>query len=307
MIEADAPLPDAWDAALDAFLSYSRVERALSVHTLSAYRADLLRFARFMVENDRTPSAVTHSDVAAYMAELQPKLDPRSVARHRSAFRQLYKRLLIEGVVPDNPTVLVQSPRFGRRIPRVLAEGQVEALLAAPDPDTQLGLRDRAMLEVMYGSGLRVSELVGLPYAALHLAGGFLRVRGKGRKERLVPLGDRAIHWVVRYIREVRDAQDPRFAEPGLFLALHGAPMTRQNLWKRLRAYSVVAVGHPVTPHGLRHAFATHLLEHGADLRGVQAMLGHADISTTQIYTHIARARLQLVHAAAHPRGQDLP
>jgi len=305
---SEAARSEVWDSVLDAFLAHRRVERMSSRHTLDAYGRDLAALAEWMTREGRAdPAAVAHVDLAAYMAHLARRgLDPRSLQRHRSAFRQLFKFLLAEGVVRTNPTLLIESPRAGRRIPDVLTERDVEALLAAPDPETPLGLRDLAMLELLYSAGLRVSELVELPFAALHLEGGFLRVRGKGSKERLIPLGERAATLIRAYVRGPRAALDPRLEVAALFLAEHGGAMTRHNFWQRLRGIAVQA-GIPadrVHPHGLRHAFATHLLEHGADLRAVQAMLGHADISTTQIYTHVARARLKGVHAGAHPRGR---
>ncbi len=300
---------DAWDQALDAFLVHRRVERASARNTLEAYGRDLDRFTRWMTASGcPDPATVAHVDVAAYLAHLSRQgLDPRTVARHRSAFRQLFKFLLAEGLIRTNPSTLVEAPRATRKVPDVLSERDVEALLAAPDPEAPLGLRDLAMLELLYSAGLRVSELVNLPYKALHRAGGFLRVKGKGSKERMIPLGDRAAALIGAYIEGPRAALDPRLEVAALFLSERGEAMTRHNFWHRLRAMALTA-GIPVSrvhPHGIRHAFATHLLEHGADLRAVQAMLGHADISTTQIYTHVARARLKAVHAAAHPRGKD--
>ncbi len=300
---------DAWDQALDAFLAHRRVERASARNTLEAYGTDLSRMATWMTAEGRpSPDQVAHVDLAAYVAHLaRAGMDPRSIARHRSAFRQLFKFLLAEGLIRTNPSTLVEAPQAGRKVPDVLSERQVEALLAAPDPETPLGLRDLAMLELLYSAGLRVSELVGLPYRALHLGGGFLKVKGKGSKERLIPLGDRAAELIAAYVRGPRMGLDPRLEVGALFLSERGSAMTRQNFWQRLRGMARTAGIPPdrVHPHGIRHAFATHLLEHGADLRAVQAMLGHADISTTQIYTHVARERLKKVHAAHHPRGKD--
>lgn len=301
-------VPGAFLVAIEAFLAWARVERAHADNTREAYWRDLTRLARWLATQGVTePAHVTHEHLSAYMAWLAAEgLDPRSVARHRSAFRQLFRQLRDEGLIPRDPTVLIEAPRAPRRVPSVLSEGQVDAILAAPDRTQPRGLRDAAMIELMYGSGLRVSELVKLPLAAVHLDALYLRIKGKGGRERLVPMGEPAAAALARYLRDVRPLQDPAGTSTALFLSRLGAPMTRQNFWERLKGYAVAAGVAPdrVTPHGLRHAFATHLLEHGADLRAVQVMLGHADISTTQIYTHVARARLQRVHADAHPRGR---
>lgn len=294
-----------FEAAIDAYCHWARVERGLAVNTVVAYRTDLTRLAAWLSEQGvQDPGAVQHTHLAAWLAALvDDGLDLRSVARHRSAFRQLFRFLLREGILRADPSARVEGRVPPRKLPSVLSESQVEAILAAPDLDDDLGLRDAAMIELMYGSGLRVSELVELPLAALHLEGGFVKVRGKGSKERLVPVGEEALDKIRRYLRLVRAAQDPQLRQPALFLSRLGGPMTRQNFWERLRGYTRRAGAPDVSPHGLRHAFATHLLEHGADLRLVQAMLGHADISTTQIYTHVARERLKRVHGAFHPRG----
>ncbi|MDP2311490.1 MAG: site-specific tyrosine recombinase XerD [Pseudomonadota bacterium] len=296
-----------FDPAIEGFCQWARVERALAKNTLLAYHADLLRLSAWMeTQGVEAPADVRHEHLTAYVAALvDGGLDLRSVARHRSTFRQLFKFLIREGVLQADPSSRVEGRTPPRKLPTVLSEGQVEALLAAPDRDDPLGVRDAAMIELMYSSGLRVTELVTLPRAGVHLEGGFLRVRGKGGKERLIPMGDEAGARVAEYVGGVRKAQDPHLREPALFLSRLGGAMTRQNFWERLRDYAVRAGVHArVTPHQLRHAFATHLLEHGADLRHVQAMLGHADISTTQIYTHVARERLKRVHAEFHPRGK---
>lgn len=294
-------MPAAWTAAIAGFLAWIRGERALSANTRSAYAADLTRVARWMgAEGRDDPAGVTHADLAAYLVALADAgLDPRSVNRHRSAIRQLFRWMVAENLAADDPSLLIAAPRFGRRVPAVFSEAQVETLLAAPDELDPLGIRDRAMIELMYATGLRVTELVTLPLRAVHLDGGFLRVKGKGNKERLVPLGDVARDQLLRYLREVRPPGDG-----AVFLSRRGTPMTRQNFWERLVRYARLAgLRGKVSPHVLRHSFATHLLNHGADLRVVQAMLGHADISTTQIYTHVTRERLKAVHAEFHPRG----
>lgn len=291
----------AWTRSVEAFLSWARVERALSRNTLLAYQADLSRLAVWMTSRGRdTPIAVQHEDLAAYMVALSGDgLDPRSLGRHRSSFRQFYRQLVVEGAQTDDPSALIGAARVGQRLPVVFSERQVEALLSAPDPSTAIGLRDKAMIELMYSTGLRVSELVLLPAAGVHLEGGFLRVRGKGSKERIVPVGERARELLVRYWTEARPLGG-KYA----FLSRFGKPMGRLNFWLRMTHYAKLAgLEGKVSPHVLRHSFATHLLNHGADLRVVQAMLGHADISTTQIYTHVTRERLKAVHAEFHPRG----
>lgn len=300
-VEAAPVVSPAWDAAIEGFLASMRVERALARNTLTAYRSDLLRLGA--EGGCDAPTRVQHADLAAYMATLLDSgLDQRSLARHRSAFRQFFKYLVREGLLSSDPSVLIEAPRPQRRLPSPLSETQVEALLAAPDDSTPLGLRDLAMIELMYSAGLRVSELVELPLSAVHLDGGFLKVRGKGSKERLIPLGEKAETLLRRYLVEVRG--DPKYTQPALFLSRLGTAMTRQNFWERLGQYaSTVGIRGGVYPHQLRHSFATHLLAHGADLRAVQAMLGHADISTTQIYTHVAQERLKRVHREFHPRG----
>ncbi len=294
-------MTEAWDAALEGFLGWLRVERSVSSNTILAYQSDLVRMAEWMGQSGRSsPSQVQHVDVAAYIVALSNDgLGGRSIQRHRSAIRQFYRRLLAENLVSADPTTLVEAPPTRRKLPSVFSERQVELILAAPDTTTPLGLRDRAMIEVMYATGLRVTELVKLPASAVHIEGGFLRVTGKGGRERLVPCGEVATEWLARYWTEVR----PRGGGPA-FVSRLGRAMTRQNFWERLVRYAKLAgLRGKLSPHVLRHSFATHLLEHGTDLRLVQAMLGHADISTTEIYTHVSRERLKRVHAEFHPRG----
>ncbi len=295
-----------WDPAIDAFLAWGRTERALSKNTLVAYHTDLTRLATWMTgQGKSSPAAVVASDLTAYMgALLDEGLALRSLARHRSAFRQFFALLRDEGLIPSDPARLVEAPRPSRTLPDVLSETQVATILASPDLGTALGLRDMAMIELMYGAGLRVSELVGLPLGAVHLGAAYVRVRGKGGKERQVPMGESALALVEAYLARSRPELDRTNRARALFLSERGAAMTRQNFWLRLKRYAALAGVDDVHPHQLRHAFATHLLTHGADLRIVQALLGHADISTTQIYTHVADERLRAVHAAAHPRGR---
>jgi integrase/recombinase XerD len=236
-------------------------------------------------------------------ALLDAGLATRSLARHRSSLRQFFAFLRDEGRLPVDPARLLEGPRPRRRLPRPLSETDVAALLTAMAPDTPLGLRDLAMIELVYGAGLRVHELVGLPLEALHVGSGFLRVRGKGGKERVVPAGQAALDAIGAYVARARPRLDTTGRARALFLAEHGGPMTRQNFWERLRRHAAAAGVSDVHPHQLRHAFATHLLANGADLRILQALLGHADIRTTQVYTHVDTTRLRGIHARAHPRG----
>ena len=304
--KTNAELPAAEQAHLDRFCDALWLEDGLSPRTLSSYRADLLRFASWLGEHGNSLSNADSADIEAYLAHLfgEGGLQARSAARAVSSLRRFYRRLARDGERGDDPTALTASPRLPRSLPKSLTEQQVEALLGAPDVDIAEGFRDRAMLEVLYATGLRVSELVGLPVAAVSLDMGVARVLGKGSKERLVPLGEEALDWAARYLRGARaELLDGRHSE-ALFVTRRGGPMTRQAFWLRLKRYAVMAgIRSPVSPHVLRHAFATHLLNHGADLRVVQMLLGHADISTTQIYTHVARERLKQLHRQHHPRG----
>lgn len=295
-----------WESAIEGFLAWGRAERALSVNTVSAYAADLRRLAGWMRGEGRaTPADVVHADLSAYMgALLDAGLDKRSLARHRTSFRQFFGQLRDEGLLATDPSRLVEAPRLPSRLPATLSEAQVAAIAESPDLQGRLGLRDAAMIELLYGAGLRVSELVGVPLAAVHLGAGTVRVKGKGGVERMVPMGETALQLLHRYLREVRPLHDASGTAKALFLSERGRGMTRQNFFLRLRRYAALAGVPDVHPHQLRHAFATHLLTHGADLRAVQALLGHADIRTTQIYTHVERERLRRVHADAHPRGK---
>lgn len=298
-----APSPLGQAAA--AFLAHCRSERGLAENSVEAYARDLRRLVAFLDGRGRdTPGAVTPADLVDWLADLaEAGLAASSRARHRSAMRQLFRFLADEGVVPDDPSQGIAGARPAQTLPQTLSEAQVEALLATPDRSTRLGLRDAAMIELLYATGLRVSELVGL--RSDQLRDGWILVRGKGSKERLVPFGDEAAA-TVRQWRRVRDEEDTQRGRPcpWLFPGRGGRPMTRQNFWARLKRHARMAgIRQTVSPHVLRHAFATHLVSHGADLRAVQMMLGHADISTTEIYTHVARARLQKIHAEHHPRG----
>ncbi len=294
------------DPLIEPFLDALWMERGLSENTLAAYRSDLLGFARALRARGIDDLArVTRADIQAHLARrLEAGARPRSTARLLSTLRRFYAWLRRTGRIGEDPVALIETPKLGRPLPDTLSETEVEALLAAPDVATPLGLRDRAMLEVIYASGLRVSELVGLLPGQVNLQQGLVRIRGKGSKERLVPLGEVAQDWLVRYVREARPALLGQREAETLFLSNRGTPLTRQAFWYRIKAHAAVAGIHkPLSPHTLRHAFATHLLNHGADLRVVQMLLGHSDLSTTQIYTHVARARLQELHARHHPRG----
>ena len=290
---------------IDRFLDALWLEKGLSLHTRAAYRSDLGLFNEWLQTRDVQLQCAGREVILDHLAwRMAQGYKARSTARLLSGLRGFYRYLLREGLIMEDPTLQVELPQIGRPLPKSLSEGDVEALLAAPETDDPLGLRDRAMLEVLYACGLRVTELVSLTVEQVNLRQGVLRVFGKGSKERLVPLGEEAIAWVERYLREARLALLAGRPSDVLFPSLRGEQMTRQTFWHRIKHHAVVAgIGKPLSPHTLRHAFATHLLNHGADLRVVQMLLGHSDLSTTQIYTHIARARLQELHAQHHPRG----
>lgn len=298
----------ALDEAVDLFLDHLKIERGLARLTIDAYGRDLTRFIGFLSERGHADvDDIRPADLTDFMIHLADAgLSARSRARTLVAVRGLCKHLVAERWLDADPSELVDAPRTARRLPGVLGEDAVARLIAAP-PDTPRGRRDAAMIELAYASGLRVSELVSLPLADVNLNAGFVRVTGKGNKTRLVPLHAAAVARIARYIEEDRAAcvRDP--AERALFLTDRGGPMTRQAFWKLLRAYArkadVRLPGGEVSPHKLRHSFATHLVEHDADLRAVQAMLGHADISTTQIYTHVGQARM-IEQARKHPRAR---
>ncbi len=290
---------------IDRFIDALWIEDGLSAQTLAAYRRDLSLFAGWLRSNHgRDIEAARESDLLAYMAERHAATRASTANRRLSVFKRFWRWALREQLVDADPTLKLLAARQPLRMPKILSEAQVEALLAAPDADTPLGLRDRTMIELMYASGLRVSELVGMKTVYLSLNEGALRVTGKGSKERLVPFGAEAHAWVRRYLAEARAAILKRRSSDALFVTGRGGPMTRQMFWKLIKRYALQADIHaPLSPHTLRHAFATHLLNHGADLRAVQMLLGHADISTTTIYTHVARERLKQLHALHHPRA----
>ncbi|MFH1135260.1 MAG: site-specific tyrosine recombinase XerD [Pseudomonadota bacterium] len=291
---------------LDVFLDHLRVERGLAANTVEAYGRDARRFLDFL-ENRKVRSleAASRSTIMAHLLELsQNGLGTRSRARALSALKGFYSFLWKEGLVRENPAGDLESPKSARHLPQFLTAPEVEALMTAPDESHAGGLRDRAMLELLYAAGLRVSELVGVKLGQVNLEAGYIRVMGKGSKERIVPLGEEAAIWIDRYIKEARDGQRRGRTTPHLFLNRRGHKMSRQYFWKKIKEYALAAgIAKNIGPHTLRHSFATHLLANGADLRSVQMMLGHADISTTEIYTHIAGERLKKIHRELHPRG----
>lgn len=302
-LKSDAAPVDLSNRLLDAYLDVLQVERGLSPRTVEAYRSDLTKLSAFLRTLGRTLLDADKKALSLFLQHLRESdLKPRTIARNLVSIRRFYAYLVQTGDRKDNPASRLRPPQRGRELPKVLTASQVEALLAAPDTTTPLGHRDRAMVELLYAGGLRVSELVGLTLGQLRLESGFLIAFGKGGKERIVPVGERAEEWLSSYLQTVR----PELLRGGhdlVFCNARGAGMTRQGFWKILRAYGVATGVEWVSPHVLRHSFATHLLEYGADLRSVQMMLGHADISTTQIYTHIHQHRLRSLYDRHHPRA----
>ena len=300
------PLREADATAIETFLDASWAEAGLSRQTIASYRRDLEGFARW---RDGRGDGLAGADRGALFDYLAARTgegySPRSNARLLSALRAFFAWQLRRGARADNPTALLEPPKLPRSLPKALPESQVDALLSTPDIDTPTGLRDRAMLELMYAAGLRVCELVNLPATALNLRQGVLRVSGKGGKERLVPLGEEAQHWLERYLAQARPQLAGQRALAPLFINASGAAPTRQQFWQLVKRHAATAGIDParISPHGLRHSFATHLLNHGADLRALQLLLGHSSLSTTQVYTLVAREHLQRLHARHHPRG----
>ncbi|MEE8368297.1 MAG: site-specific tyrosine recombinase XerD [Thermoanaerobaculia bacterium] len=296
-------MQDYWHRLVDRHLESLELERGLAPSTIEAYKRDLLRLANTLQKERIELAAASQQDIAAYLRGLRRQgLSPRSVTRNLVAVRGFYAHLVEMGERRDNPAVNLSPPKLWQKLPRVLREDETEAVLAGPDPRKPLGLRDKAMLELLYAAGLRVSELVGLTLAQLRLDLGFVVVMGKGNKERVVPVGEVAETWIDRYLSDVRPIIAVGRHEV-VFVNRRGGPMSRQGFWKILRDYGARAGIEGLSPHILRHSFATHLLEHGADLRAVQMMLGHADISTTQIYTHIHAQRLRSLYDRFHPRS----
>jgi len=290
---------------VERFLDALWLERGLSENTLTAYRSDLQGLSLWLQQKGLGLQAAARHDLLHYMQQRSEQgASPRSSARLLSSLRRFYRYLVRERVLQEDPSARIDAPKLGRALPDSLSEAEVERLLAAPDLSSALGLRDRAMLEVLYASGLRVSELVSLLQPQVNLQQGLVKVIGKGNKERLVPLGEEALNWLERYLREARGSLLGALQSDVLFPSRRGAAMSRQAFWQLIKRYALKAeIDKPLSPHTLRHAFATHLLNHGADLRVVQLLLGHSSLSTTQIYTHVARERLKSLHAAHHPRG----
>ena len=297
-----SPAPP-WRRLVERYLDHLAVERGLAGNTVAAYRRDLVALGEALAAEGRDLLSAGPTDLAAQVRRMRRAgLSPRTISRAVSAARGFYAHLVAEGERADDPAADLATPKLLQRLPTVLSEAQVEALLQAPDPATELGLRDRAMIELLYATGLRVSELVSLRLPQLRLDQGFLFAFGKGSKERVVPVGESAEGWLGRYFREARPELE-RGRSDAVFLSRLGRAMTRQGFWDNLRRHARAAGVKKVSPHVLRHSFATHLLEHGADLRAVQEMLGHADISTTQIYTHIHQQRLKSLYERFHPRA----
>ena len=298
-------LPEETLQVIEQFTDAMWMERGLSRNTLSAYRNDLSGLAVWLLKQGRTLLAARRQDLLAYLSDrVNGGAKPRTTARLLSSMRRFYRYLIREGQLQEDPSVRIDTPRIGRPLPDTLSESEVEALLDAPDEQDTLGLRDRAMLELLYACGLRVSELVGMTTDQASLTQGVVRLIGKGSKERLVPMGEEAVDWLQHYLDESRPDLAAGSSAKQLFITRRGKGMTRQAFWYRIRHYAVKSgINKPLSPHTLRHAFATHLLNHGADLRVVQMLLGHSDLSTTQIYTHVARERLKDLHAQHHPRG----
>jgi integrase/recombinase XerD len=291
------------DHLLDQFMGHLKVERGLARNTIESYNRDLIGFFEFLKKGRVSATNVKQEDLVSFITEKRAQLSARSLARCLVSLRMFYRFLVSEGKIAVNPARLLGIPKLYQHLPDVLTRDEVDLFLAQPDQSTEMGLRDKAMLEVLYATGLRASEAIGLRTANINMEGGYLRTIGKGSKERIVPMGSNAIDALKLYIADGRGSLLKKGASPYLFLNGRGGRLTRQGLWKILKGYALKAgITKRITPHTLRHSFATHLLEGGADLRSVQVMLGHSDISTTQIYTHVARERLKEVHEKYHPR-----
>lgn len=288
---------------MDQFIHHLRVERGLAENTIESYSRDLTRFLEFLDQRELSPPAVTQDDLTDYMVGLGKVLSGRSAARSLSAVKMFYRFLVSDGKITTSPARLLNAPKLPLRLPGVLTCQEVALLLSQPEPATPIGARDRAMLELLYATGLRVSELIGLKISNINLEAGYVRTLGKGSKERMVPMGAKALEALLDYLSNGRPPLLKTNSSPYLFLNARGRPMTRQGFWKIIKHYGIKAgIRKEITPHSMRHSFASHLLECGADLRSVQVMLGHADISTTQIYTHVTRERLKKIHEKHHPR-----
>lgn len=291
------------DDLLDQFINYLRIERGLAKNTVVSYSRDLIKFSQFLVARDLSPLKVTQDQIERYIKTLGKRLSARSVVRNISAIKTFFRFLVSEGRIESSPARLLETPRTQHRLPGVLSQGEVERLLAQPDAASPRGQRDCAMLEILYATGLRVSELVSLKMTNINMEAGYLRTLGKGAKERAVPMGGRALEAIKIYLSAGRLQLAKGRNSPYLFLNPSGRSMSRQGFWKIIKKYGAKAgIKKKISPHCIRHSFATHLLSAGADLRSVQVMLGHEDISTTQIYTHVTRERLKEVHEKYHPR-----
>ncbi len=292
-------------AEIETYLDALWMEKGLSENTLAAYRRDLVHYREWLDKRQQPLLASSAGDLQAYLAwRSQQQRSPRSTARFLSCVRGFFRYQVREGRIEVDPSLDVESPKLGRPLPKSLSEAEVEALLAAPDLEQALEFRDRTMLELLYACGLRVSELVGMQVSQLGMNQGVVRIIGKGGKERLVPVGEEALGWLQRYLNGARRELLDNCPSEALFPSRRGTQMTRQAFWYRIKQYATRAgIRSPLSPHTLRHAFATHLLNHGADLRVVQLLLGHSDLTTTQIYTHVARQRMKDLHAQHHPRG----
>nr|WP_035463626.1 site-specific tyrosine recombinase XerD [Ligilactobacillus ceti] len=290
---------------LNDYLHYLKVERGLSANTVASYRNDLQTFALYLAEQNLSYQSVTKDDVLAYLQKEMDTGKTNATIIHRiTSLRKFYQYLVQDQIVTQNPMLLIDTPKKQQHLPEVLTTKEVETLLNTPNTGQALGMRDRAILEVMYATGLRVSEIVNLKLNDLHLSLGIIQTIGKGQKERIIPIGDVAIHWLEQYLQLSRPKLLKNKRSPYLFLNFHGNQLTRQGIWKNLKKQVQQAgITKEVSPHTLRHSFATHILENGADLRIVQELLGHADISTTQIYTHLSKRRLAEIYNQAHPRA----
>jgi len=290
---------------IDVFIDHLWLEDGLSKNTLNSYRFDLELFSEWLTKTlKKNVLDVSQADIQLYLSFKFPTSKARSISRLLATLRRLYRYLLRENKVKVDPTLEILSPKIPKSLPKSLSEEEVESLLDAPSIKTVSGLRDKAMLELLYACGLRVSELVNILLTELSMTEGVIRVTGKGNKTRLVPMGEEAVDWIKKYINESRNGILKKKTSKYLFITIRGSAMTRQAFWYLIKRYSIIAqINKPMSPHILRHAFATHLINHGADLRVVQMLLGHSDISTTQIYTHVARERLKNLHRSHHPRG----
>ena len=293
------------DPAVSRFLDAVWMERGLSSNTLAAYRADLTALGRWLTERQVSMTRTSRADLQDFIAfRVHAGARPRSTARQLSSFRRFFRYLVRENEIREDPTAQIAMPKIGRSLPKSLTEEEVESLLSAPVVNDPLGNRDRTMLEVLYATGLRVSELVNLRHGQVNINQGVIRILGKGNRERLIPLGEEAVRWLIEFSRGARGEILLERQTDYLFPTRRGDRMTRQAFWHIIKRYARKAgVGKELSPHTLRHAFATHLLNHGADLRVVQMLLGHSDLSTTQIYTHVARERMKELHSQHHPRG----